>query len=184
MNTAGQLVAAACELTVEAVLITAGAAKIADRAGFANTLVELGVPARRERLLAIAAAVIPMLEIALGITTVIRFQAKFASLGLLFAASLFTLLTLWAMRRRPKVRCRCFGDLGAAAFGRRTLGRNAILVALAAVAVWYEWGFEPAISMTLAMRLLSGLSFAAFAIAVGHAAWLLPSLRPPTEVTR
>jgi hypothetical protein len=184
MSTAGQLVANACELTATVVLITAGAAKIADRAGFANTLVGLGVSARHETFIALAAVVIPLLEIALGITTVMRLEAKFASLGLLVAASLFTLLTLWAMRRRPRVRCRCFGGLTAAAFGRGTLVRNAILVALAAVAVWYEWGFEPAISMTPAMRLLSGLSFAAFALAAGHAACLLPSLRPPTEVSR
>jgi hypothetical protein len=184
MNFAGDLGATLCEVTVAAVLVASGASKLVNTTEFGNTLVALGMPARRERLIAIAAATISLAELAIGFFTVARVQPRLASLALLVAAGLFTTVTAWATARRPKVRCRCFGSLTESQFGRRGLAVNLALVAMAIIAMLYEWAYVPAISMSVLTRTLVILAFGIAAIAVGQAALVLPALSQPTEVAQ
>jgi hypothetical protein len=184
MHTGVYLGATLCELTVATVFLASGAAKLVDTAGFANTLVALGVPARRERTVALISKAIPVAEIALGLLTAARVQAKLASLALLIVAGLFTLVTAWATRHRVQVQCRCFGSLTRSEFGRRGLAINVALTAMATIATLYEWRVEPSISMSIVTRIFVAITFGGFAVAVGQAALVLPSLSQTTEVAQ
>jgi hypothetical protein len=173
-----------CELTVATVFLASGAAKSVDTAEFANTLVALGVPARCKRTTALISHAIPGAEIALGLLTVARVQAKLTSLSLLIFAGLFTLVTAWATRRRVQVQCRCFGSLTRSQFGRRGLAVNVALMVMAMIATLYEWRVEPTILVSIITRIIVTISFGGFAVAAGQAALVLPSLSQTTEVAQ
>ncbi|MGH2531638.1 MAG: MauE/DoxX family redox-associated membrane protein, partial [Thermomicrobiales bacterium] len=73
MSAADDLVLLLARATLAAVLIAAGAAKLVDTRGFATTLVGLGLPARRDRLVTATATAIPLLELGVGFMAVTRF---------------------------------------------------------------------------------------------------------------
>src|SRR5437763_13411842 len=62
--------------SLAAVLVAAGAAKLADTRSFATTLMGLGVPARRALLLRGLALIIPLMEVGLGLTVVSGFWPR------------------------------------------------------------------------------------------------------------
>src|SRR5436305_12229474 len=65
-----QVVVLLIRTSLAAVLIAAGAAKLADISSFATTLVGLGLPARRGKLLRALAFITPLIEVGLGLALV------------------------------------------------------------------------------------------------------------------
>src|SRR5436309_3246990 len=123
----------AARLLLAIVFLVAGLAKLADRAGTCQALVEFGVPAPLARPLGLS---LPLLELAAAAALVPPVTAWWGSLGALALLLLFVggIALNVAHGRRPD--CHCFGQLHAAPAGWPTLTRNAGLAALAGLLVW------------------------------------------------
>lgn len=119
-----------------AVLIVAGAAKLADTHGFAGTLIGLGVPVRWGRLIRGLALAIPLLEVGLGIALALNAWPMIADLAVLALLSFFSVVTIVAVLKVPRVTCRCFGALSDSQFNGKGLARSLFLTALALIVVW------------------------------------------------
>ena len=114
------------------VLLASGGAKLGDLASFGGTLRALGVPERHGRPAGVLVATVEaMLGFALLTGTAVR--AVDAAVFVLMIG--FAAVTVYAVRTRPGLRCRCFGALTESRFGRYALVRTLALVALAAAVV-------------------------------------------------
>lgn len=145
------------------VLAISGVAKLVDRAGTADAIVDFGVPER----LRWAAPLLPTSELVTAVLLVIPATARvgaFSALALLAAFSIAIAVNL-AKGRQPD--CNCFGQLGAGPIGRRTLVRNGLLMLLA-VAATYDAATTP--------RDLLERTSAPVALALAGAAVLVASL--------
>lgn len=119
-------------LLLAALLAWSGLAKLADRPGFRTALTGFALPAG---LAGTAAAVLPIIELAVAVALVpaaSAWRAAVAALSLLVAFTLVLVVTL-VRGRRPE--CRCFGAFSARPISWQTVARNAVLVAAAAVLV-------------------------------------------------
>jgi len=127
-----EIAAGALPPAIGLILIGAGAAKLADLAGFAVTLAGLGIPRRwataAARSLALAEAGIG----ALGFAGVARTAVATATFALTLG---FLAVTAAAARWRPQVRCRCFGALADSRFGKASLARGLALAAASGLAL-------------------------------------------------
>lgn len=171
-----ELAAVLLQATLAAVLIAAGSAKLADVAGFVNTLVGLGLPGRRLRLVTTATYMVPFLEIGVGFLVVSRRWPVVASALVLAIVGSFTVVTGWALTRRPRVACRCFGSLTASQFSRLGLARNAALTVAAALVLWHEVIRAPTVAMPTGATVLVALGYGVFALTAVQAAKTLPIL--------
>src|SRR5687768_9342155 len=108
-------------LGLAAVFLIAGFAKLADRQGTRQAMVDFGVP----RVLAAPIGILlPLVEIAIGVALIPAASAWWGAIGALALLLLFVLgigVNL-ALGRRPD--CRCFGQLHSAPAGWRTLVRD------------------------------------------------------------
>src|SRR6266700_735 len=95
--------------TLAAVLIAAGAAKLADTRSFAMTLIGLGIPVRHRRLVRSLALAIPFIEVGVGLTMVSGIFPTVANGCALVLLGSFSLVVLVALYKRIPVACRCFG---------------------------------------------------------------------------
>lgn len=169
MGAVGSFVFTLIEMALALVLVAAGAAKLAGRGEFANTLVGLGFPARHDRTLSALAVAIPLSEIGLGIGTTARIAPRVTSLCVVVLTSAFVTVTTWASRRRSHVTCRCFGALAPSQFSRAGVIRAGMLFAGAAASGWREWRSELDISISPLTSVLLVLTYAGVAIAVRQA---------------
>lgn len=112
-------------------LVTAGAAKIADRVSFKTTLVSLGMPARHQKLVSATAIATPFMEIFLGLFVVSGLWALIINAILLGVMSGFTLIVLFGLFKAPHATCHCFGALSNSQFSKRGLLRNLLLTGAA-----------------------------------------------------
>lgn len=127
-------------LLVAAVLLTSGLAKVARPADQRAAFASMDVPAPLRRPLVIRCH--PWFEILLGIALVSLphpADAAPATLALLLLTA-YLVLVWRVVARGGQATCRCFGSLGASRVGPRTVLRNALLVALAAVSAADAWG--------------------------------------------
>jgi peroxiredoxin/uncharacterized membrane protein YphA (DoxX/SURF4 family) len=111
------------------VLLAAAVGKLMDLPGARAALVAFDVPGR---IAAPGAVVLPIIELATAIALLLQPAAQGAAI---VAAALFTIFTLAIGRALSAGRapdCHCFGQIHSAPAGKRTLGRNLLLVALAA----------------------------------------------------
>lgn len=110
------------------VFTVAGFAKLADRAGSRQALIEFGVPSWFAGL---GGVVLPVAELAVALALLPIVSAWTAAVGALALLLIFIagIAVNLARGRRPD--CHCFGQLHSAPAGWSTLGRN---IALAAVA--------------------------------------------------
>jgi len=167
-------------LILSAVFAVAALAKLADRAGSRQALIDFGTP----RLLAgPLSIVLPLVELAVASVLLPVASAWFGGVGALSLLSVFLLgiATNLARGRRPN--CHCFGQLHSAPAGWRTLARNAVLVGLAGLVVW-RGHHNPGLStmawwgdLTAAQKLglLAGLT--GFALLASQSALLLQILK-------
>lgn len=122
------------------VLGTAGLAKVADRAGSRQAMLDFGV---QEKLAGPLAIALPVLEliIAVALIPAVTAQAAGVSAALLFAIFLGAMGYQLARGRHPD--CHCFGQLHSQPIGPATVVRNTALLLLAVAVVAYpapSWG--------------------------------------------
>ena len=111
----------------------AGVAKLADRAGSRQAVVDFGVPAALAAPLGI---LLPLAELAVAAALVPATTAWWGAVGALVLLLLFAVAIGASLVRGRKPNCHCFGQLHSAPAGWSTLARNAVLAALAAFVVW------------------------------------------------
>ncbi|MHB8730884.1 MAG: MauE/DoxX family redox-associated membrane protein [bacterium] len=130
----------ALRVVLAGVFLLAGAAKLADRAGSRQAMLDFGVP---ERLASAAGALLPVAELATACALLPVATARWGALAALALLALFTAAVAVAIARGRAPACRCFGQLSSAPVGPRTLVRNGLLLAAAgflAVRGWNDPG--------------------------------------------
>lgn len=131
-------------LLLALVFAAAGVAKLADRDGSRQAIVDFGVPAA---LVGPLGVFLPLAELAVAAALVPTTTAWWGAVGALALLSLFAAAIGANLARGRKPECRCFGQLHSAPAGWSTLARNAILAAPAAFVVWRggEEGVGPSV---------------------------------------
>lgn len=119
-----------------AVLIAAGAAKLADIRSFATTLTGLGVSVHQENLIRGLATTIPLVEMGVGIVAVSGLWPSVINGAVLVLMGGFSVVIIIALRRHLRVTCRCFGALSDSQFSGKGLARSLFLTALAVIVFW------------------------------------------------
>src|SRR5829696_5215054 len=115
------------------VFLVAGLAKLTDRAGSRQGLVDFGVPAALASPLGI---LLPLAELAVAAALIPTAAAWWGAIGALALLLLFVLGIAVNLARGRKPDCRCFGQLHSAPAGWSTLSRNGALGAVAGLIVW------------------------------------------------
>jgi uncharacterized membrane protein YphA (DoxX/SURF4 family)/thiol-disulfide isomerase/thioredoxin len=169
-------------LTLAAVLLTSGLAKLRDARATRDAFDALRVPPVVPADL--AAPALPWIELALAVLLLVA-----PATGLVLVAALVLLLMLAytaligrALGFDEPVTCSCFGSIGRHDVDRTTLARNVLLTALAAVVLWFaaDGGSVPS-----AFGALDGGGWAALAATLTAAAVAVlvlggPSTSSPT----
>src|SRR5215211_5299669 len=129
-------------LLLAAVFTLAGVAKLADREGSRQAIVDFGAPS------AIAAPLgllLPLAELVVAATLLPASTAWWGALGALTLLSVFVVGISINLAHGRKPDCHCFGQLHSALAGWKTLARNGALAAVAGFVLWgsYEGGAGP-----------------------------------------
>ena len=109
------------------VLLAAGALKARDRS-WLDAARGFGLPRP-------AAIALPWLEVVTGALLVAQFGGRATALAALVLLVAFTVVVAQRVARHDETPCACFGALSTAPISSRTVARNLVLVALAAVGV-------------------------------------------------
>jgi len=128
------MVLLAARLLLSAVFGVAGLAKLADRAGSRQALIDFGVP---NTLAVPLAVVLPLAELVVAGTLLPVASAWFAALGALSLLLLFVFGIALNLARGRTPNCHCFGQLSSEPAGWTTLARNTVLAAVAGSVVWF-----------------------------------------------
>jgi peroxiredoxin/uncharacterized membrane protein YphA (DoxX/SURF4 family) len=123
-------------LLVAAVFVVAGMAKLVDRTGSRQALIDFGVPTAVAAVLGIA---LPLAELAVAIALLPATTAWSGALGALVLLLIFVAGISYNLARGRTPDCHCFGQLHSAPAGWPTLIRNGLLSVVAATVVWWGW---------------------------------------------
>jgi peroxiredoxin/uncharacterized membrane protein YphA (DoxX/SURF4 family) len=118
-----------CRLGLALVFVTAGVAKLVDRAGTRDTVVEFGVG---RRMAGAVAGLLPLLELAIGVALVPSVTARFGALGAALLLGAFTVAIARSLAQERAPDCHCFGQVHSRPVDRGTVARNVALFACAA----------------------------------------------------
>lgn len=120
-------------LLLGSVFAVAAAAKLLDREGTRQGLIEFGVPIR---MAGPGTRLLPLLEATVALAILVPSTSRTGATAAVVLLVAFSGLVAYQLARGRKPACRCFGQMSDAAVGPRTLGRNVALLTLAlAVAV-------------------------------------------------
>jgi methylamine dehydrogenase accessory protein MauD len=111
----------------------AGMAKLADRAGSRQAIVDFGLPVRLATPLGI---MLPLCELAVAAALIPTATAWWGAVGALALLLLFIVGISINLARGHKPDCHCFGQLHSSPAGWKTLARNGTLAAVAGFVVW------------------------------------------------
>lgn len=120
-------------LLLAATFGVAGLAKLADREGTRQAILDFGLPANLGAPLGL---LMPLAEIAVALVLLPASTAWWGALAAVILLLLFIAAISFNLVRGRQPDCHCFGQLHSAPVGRRTLLRNGVLAALAGVVVW------------------------------------------------
>jgi len=123
-------------LLLSAVFGVAGFAKLVDRAGSRQALLDFGVP---NSLASPLAVLLPLAELVAAVTLLPVASAWIGALGALSLLLLFIFGIALNLARGRTPDCHCFGQLSSGPAGWATLARNTVLAAVAASVVWFGW---------------------------------------------
>ena len=126
-------------LLLAMVFAVAGVAKLADREGSRQAIVDFGLPSA---LAAPFGLLLPLAELAVAATLLPASTAWWGSLGALALLSVFVVGISINLARGRKPDCHCFGQLHSSPAGWKTLARNGALAAVAGFVLWE--GFDGA----------------------------------------
>ncbi len=133
-------------LTLSAVLLTSGVAKLRDRRATQDAFIALRVPAVVPA--GPSARALPWVEIVLAVLLLVTPTglAWVPAVAVLLLMLAYTALIARALRFDEPVTCSCFGSIGRHEVGPQTLGRNVLLAVLAGVVLSYvlDGGSAPA----------------------------------------
>jgi peroxiredoxin/uncharacterized membrane protein YphA (DoxX/SURF4 family) len=115
------------------VFATAGVAKLADRQGSRQAIVDFGVPAA---LAAPLGLLLPLAELAVAASLLPASTAWWGAVGALALLSVFGVGISINLARGRKPDCHCFGQLHSAPAGWKTLARNGVLAVVAGFVLW------------------------------------------------
>ena len=129
-------------LLLALVFAVAGAAKLADREGSRQAIVDFGVPSA---LAAPLGLLLPLAELAIAATLLPASTAWWGAMGALALLSVFVVGITYNLARGRKPDCHCFGQLHPAPAGWKTLARNGVLAVVAGFVLWegYDGGAGP-----------------------------------------
>jgi peroxiredoxin/uncharacterized membrane protein YphA (DoxX/SURF4 family) len=116
-------------LGLAAVFIIAGVAKLADRSGTRQALVNFDVPAR---FIDPFVLLVPLAELATATALVFPITARWGAAGSLVLLALFVVGLTRALRRGEAPDCHCFGQLHSKPASWTTVARNVVLAVPAA----------------------------------------------------
>ena len=123
-------------LTLSAVLLTSGVAKLRDARATQDAFVALRVPTVVPA--GPSAAALPWVEIVLAVLLLVSPAAVawLPAAAVLLLMLAYTALIARALRFDEPVSCSCFGSIGHHEVGPQTLSRNVLLSVLDALALW------------------------------------------------
>jgi methylamine dehydrogenase accessory protein MauD len=111
-----------------AVFAAAAGGKLADLEGARRSLQQFGLPAQAARAGSVA---LPLAELAVALTLLARATAWWGAVAAVGLLTVFCAVIARSLVRGEAPECNCFGSLGSAPVGSRTLARNAALLVLA-----------------------------------------------------
>jgi uncharacterized membrane protein YphA (DoxX/SURF4 family) len=120
-------------LLLALIFIIAGVAKLADRKGSRQAIIDFGLPASLATPLGI---LLPLAELAVAAALIPTTTAWWGAIGAFTLLFLFVAGISVNLARGHKPDCHCFGQLHSAPAGWATLMRNGVLAAVAAFIVW------------------------------------------------
>src|SRR5829696_9991753 len=123
-------------LLLAGVFAVAGLAKLADRAGSRQAMIDFGVPTS---LASPVGVFLPVAELVVCATLIPGVTAWWGALGALVLLLLFVAGIGINLARGRRPECHCFGQLHSAPAGWKTLARNGALAAVAAFILWQGW---------------------------------------------
>jgi thiol-disulfide isomerase/thioredoxin/uncharacterized membrane protein YphA (DoxX/SURF4 family) len=124
----------AARLFLCAVFGVAGFAKLTDRSGSRQALIDFGIPVV---VVAPLVFLLPLAELAVALSLLLTASAWYGAVAALSLLLLFTVVIAFNLARGRTPNCHCFGQLSSAPAGRGTLIRNALLTTVAGFLVWY-----------------------------------------------
>jgi peroxiredoxin len=149
-------------LLLASVFALAGVAKLADRAGSKQAIVDFGVSALLASPLTI---LLPLCELVVAVALIPTPTAWWGAVGALALLLLFAMGIVLNLARGHKPDCHCFGQIHSAPAGWKTLARNGLLAAVAGVVVWQGYdsvgpsaaSWAGTLSITQLVALIMGL---------------------------
>ena len=123
-------------LLLASIFAVAAIAKLHDRPGSRQAIIDFGLPSPIAGLLSL---LLPLAELAVAIALVPASTAYWGALGALALLLLFVTGIGANLARGRKPECHCFGQLHSAPAGWSTLARNGVLATVAGFLVWQGW---------------------------------------------
>lgn len=123
-------------LLLSGIFAVAGLAKLADRAGSQQALLDFGLPARLATSLGV---LLPVVELVISILLIPVATAWWGAVGALVLLLFFIGGISFNLARGRTPDCHCFGQLHSAPVGWATLVRNGLLAVIAGFVVWQGW---------------------------------------------
>src|SRR5215212_4116285 len=123
-------------LVLAGVFAGAGFAKLADRTGSRQAMVDFGLPAALANPFTI---LLPLAELAVALALMPASTVLWGAIGALALLVLFIAGISMNLARGRKPECHCFGQLHSAPAGWKTLARNGALAVVAGFVVWQGW---------------------------------------------
>jgi peroxiredoxin/uncharacterized membrane protein YphA (DoxX/SURF4 family) len=140
----------------------AGFAKLSDRAGSYQAMVDFGLPKRLARPFGLA---LPLVELVVALLLIFNATAWIGAIGAFFLLLSFIVGITYNLAKGRQPDCHCFGQLQSTPIGWNTVARNGILALLAAAIIWQGPGLSPVTLLSaLSAFQLVGLVFAALMI--------------------
>ena len=115
------------------VFMSSALAKLRDRDGTRQAVIDFGAPRRISRLIA---AILPALELLLAIGLLSVAASRLAAAAMAVLLAIFTVVITVSILRGKRTVCHCFGESGNKPVGWPSVARNIGLAALALLIVW------------------------------------------------
>jgi thiol-disulfide isomerase/thioredoxin len=123
-------------LGLAAVFVVSGAAKLFDRSGSRQAVIDFGLPSALATPLGL---LVPVAELAVAAALVPATTARLGALGALVLLVAFSVAIAINLARGRAPECHCFGQIHSSPVGWPILGRNALLAAVAGFVLWRGW---------------------------------------------
>ena len=123
-------------LLLAGIFLLSGLAKLIDRSGSRQAMLDFGVPAR---LVAPSALLLPLIELVVAGLLIPTISAWWGALGALALLLIFTVAVSYHLARGRKPTCHCFGQVSSEPIGWPTLVRNLVLFAFAGIIVGFGY---------------------------------------------